>query len=920
MAETVTKTVLDIDKLFSQIVVNSETHTSSRYVEPKKTVVSTNKTSSSSSSPKKTNRNTTATVGQDVYAVELNNILHNFVDRAVTQNLQAEVTARQNADTVLREDITNLSTSVTAINSKIPSQASAQNQLADKNFVNSSVATNTANFLGTYTSLQQIEAIQNPTNNDYAFLQTEDSAGNTEYQRYKYSSATSQWEYEYTLNNSSFTAEQWATINSGLTQSAVVDLIGQNNSASADKLKTARNLKVNLASTTAQSFDGTANAESIGVSGTLPEANGGTGATTARGAEYNIIGSVEQVDYTFDDNRYIAVQNQTVSASNGTFRWFKMSNLWTYIKDKISSVLGLTASQYGGNSATASTLTQWGSINTNSDKAVEGMVIYNYLVNTLNIKPLSESSASKFAVLPVSLTANSTYRLSYLLLCDITALNGVSSGGSSYGFVGKMYAHRLGGYLREHCSDWILTASYNESDSQGDSLRLLTTDTFFTPVKIKNESTGKTYLAIKYDYGRETNITLAGTFANITSTPSIVNLKLNTDLQLVDSSNNRWTVKCTGYTNMLNIDNAGTRNANAPTATTANTAKSLGTGTLVNKLTSTVPSGYIDVTGKSAVELASWKESYYAGMFYKSKSGDSFYYYNSKIYFNDTATTGISSSNPVGKMVERQGAYYLLTNDYLYKSTTGTSFTRVFNYSDIKDIMISSNGTFYVLRSWYGLYTLSTSDSLTQVVSNSSSEQNCLFETSDGTILVGGEKLWKVNGSSYQAVYSPTYSVVAIGENKGYLYIQTKTLDYIYYGTLSGTFTRLNHNLDEGVSFVHQKFGNGFYIIGKSSSNNTTALVYEVTDTTPTLTQVNSFAVQTSSSYYYQIYQDDEGLIYVNNYLFRNKSEGVILLNKTTYADLYAVVGDEYTPSGTDSTLFGVPYSDCDNGKMLLAY
>ena len=61
-------------------------------------------------------------------------------------------------------------------------------------------------------------------------------------------------------------------------------------------------------------------------------------------------------------------------------------------------------------------------------------------------------------------------------------------------------------------------------------------------------------------------------------------------------------------------------------------------------------------------------------------------------------------------------------------------------------------------------------------------------------------------------------------------------------------------------------------------------------------------------------------LIYVNNYLFRNKSEGAILLNKTTYADLYAVVGDEYTPSGTDSTLFGVPYSDCDSGKMLLAY
>ena len=87
----------------------------------------------------------------------------------------------------------------------------------------------------------------------------------------------------------------------------------------------------------------------------LPVNKGGTGATTARGAEYNIIGNVEQVNTAFDDTKFIAVQNQTVSDSNGTFRWYKTSNLWTYIQNKISSVLGLTSSQYGGNSATATT-------------------------------------------------------------------------------------------------------------------------------------------------------------------------------------------------------------------------------------------------------------------------------------------------------------------------------------------------------------------------------------------------------------------------------------------------------------------------------------------------------------------------------------------------------------------------------------
>lgn len=59
------------------------------------------------------------------------------------------------------------------------------------------------------------------------------------------------------------------------------------NSASATKLATARNFKVNLASTGAASFNGTADA-TPGVTGTLPIANGGTGATTAAAARSNL--------------------------------------------------------------------------------------------------------------------------------------------------------------------------------------------------------------------------------------------------------------------------------------------------------------------------------------------------------------------------------------------------------------------------------------------------------------------------------------------------------------------------------------------------------------------------------------------------------------------------------------------------------
>lgn len=59
--------------------------------------------------------------------------------------------------------------------------------------------------------------------------------------------------------------------------------------SSADQLATARTVQTNLASTTAASFNGTANI-TPGVTGTLPLGNGGTGATTASAALSNLGG------------------------------------------------------------------------------------------------------------------------------------------------------------------------------------------------------------------------------------------------------------------------------------------------------------------------------------------------------------------------------------------------------------------------------------------------------------------------------------------------------------------------------------------------------------------------------------------------------------------------------------------------------
>lgn len=110
------------------------------------------------------------------------------------------------------------------LNTYMADDISASNQIASRQFVNSSISTNTANFIGTFNSVAEMEAYSGAkTNNDYAFVIGTDTAGNTEYNRYKWttSETPNKWKYEYTLNNSSFTADQWAAIGSKITEAKV---------------------------------------------------------------------------------------------------------------------------------------------------------------------------------------------------------------------------------------------------------------------------------------------------------------------------------------------------------------------------------------------------------------------------------------------------------------------------------------------------------------------------------------------------------------------------------------------------------------------------------------------------------------------------------------------------------------------------
>ena len=143
--------------------------------------------------------------------------------------------ARQNADTSLQQ-------AIDGILALIPSAATALNQLADKLFVNSSIATNTATFRGTFNLVSDLHlaidathdqiatvlaaSIATADNNDYCYVQIPTSATTpteiAKTERYKFNGTA--WAFEYDLNNSGFTANQWAAINSGITAALVTKL------------------------------------------------------------------------------------------------------------------------------------------------------------------------------------------------------------------------------------------------------------------------------------------------------------------------------------------------------------------------------------------------------------------------------------------------------------------------------------------------------------------------------------------------------------------------------------------------------------------------------------------------------------------------------------------------------------------------
>lgn len=160
------------------------------------------------------------------------------------QNLYLNGNITDGTNSVSVSDIADAQTDIADIESKIPAQASSSNQLADKDFVNSSINALAAYYitknaqgdpfatkaeLNNATTFYSGGSVRVPTTNDYCIVLADESqqssTGVAPTTRYSYQGG--QWEFQYKINDTPLTAAQLSALNSGIT-STLVGQIGTN--------------------------------------------------------------------------------------------------------------------------------------------------------------------------------------------------------------------------------------------------------------------------------------------------------------------------------------------------------------------------------------------------------------------------------------------------------------------------------------------------------------------------------------------------------------------------------------------------------------------------------------------------------------------------------------------------------------------
>jgi hypothetical protein len=186
-----------------------------------------------------TNIVATITTGQETLTTA-DATLQGNIDSEAEARGTADATLQGNIDTTsinLENETTTRQDEINAINELIPSQATSNNKLADKDFVNSSIAGTSANPRGNFPSLAGLNSNvwENlPSMNDYATVDLiENDINQTNYPqgaktgevwRYKYTGSS--WIPDFKVNDTPFTQSQADAINSGMSSADKTKLDG----------------------------------------------------------------------------------------------------------------------------------------------------------------------------------------------------------------------------------------------------------------------------------------------------------------------------------------------------------------------------------------------------------------------------------------------------------------------------------------------------------------------------------------------------------------------------------------------------------------------------------------------------------------------------------------------------------------------
>ena len=239
-------------------------------------------------------------------------------------------------------DDTQVKSDINTINEKIPTQATDINQLADKDFVNSSLNSITAFYItknaegDQFNSKSELDSatefysggeVRVPTRNDYCIV-LEDETRDNSTTRYIYQN--NQWEFQYIVNETPLTSEQVKAINSGITLELVSKLQGIDLTDYVKNTDYATDSKGGTIKVNMNGFNATSGVPSTNVYSYSNYVNGSKNIFVGKGTLENVItgkGLVSNTDYA-DNNNFGIVKtdsNYGIQTDNGVLYIYRAS-------------------------------------------------------------------------------------------------------------------------------------------------------------------------------------------------------------------------------------------------------------------------------------------------------------------------------------------------------------------------------------------------------------------------------------------------------------------------------------------------------------------------------------------------------------------------------------------------------------------